>query len=128
MKNKNCEKKLIILFWICLFVILTLGISAPAMAINSVWTTTPPSIDGVFSSNEWNMSAPENFSVIFDYGGLTTYLAPCTMYVNNDATNLYVVIIVDDPGGASPNLLRFAFDSNNNGSTDVNDDFIQTYR
>ena len=66
MKKVKRKRKLITLFGICLFVIATIGISTPAMAVNSSWlgkhrctasiTAVPgtaPNIDGTISEAEW---------------------------------------------------------------------------
>ena len=78
-------------------------------------------IDGVMSSGEWDGADKIDFNANVPGGGTT----PATLYVMNDAANLYLALKfqrnVVDPLG---NSLGFEFDNNNDGVAENGDDAI----
>jgi hypothetical protein len=56
--------------------------------INSGWTSTPPTLNGVISSSEWAAAMKTNIT----YPGYTGF---ATLYTMNDATKLYFAVIDD---------------------------------
>ena len=77
-------------------------------------------IDGIFCGAEWNSATQFTFNVNLPEGGTT----PATLFITNDATNLYLAVRFSraavDPG----NSLSFEFDSNSDGMLDDGDDGI----
>ena len=75
-------------------------------------TAPPPTIDGVISEGEWDAATQQTFVVHFPAGDT----AIATLYVRNDADNLYLAVQYPRVGLDSINLLGFEFDLNNNGT------------
>ena len=108
--------------------VMAAGISVPAHAtvvINSGYTTSPPTIDGLLNPGEWVAAGSTTFAVNLPPGGADGGTVPGTVYVMNDATNLYIAIYV--PAYSNPAAINEAliyFDNNNNGSYDGVEDLI----
>lgn len=84
-----------------------IDVAAARPVINSIWTETPPTIDGAFMSGEWN--SPQIFIEN------TTTTIETYVYFMNDKVNLYVMVdAVGDTtdGGNDECLLVF----HNNGT------------
>jgi hypothetical protein len=98
---------------ILLFMAITLIIWLPALpvAYGSIFTSSPPTIDG--DASEWTL---ENSTRIPVTNGF--------VHLMNDATNLYVLIdVTSDTGGDPPGQDSFwlTFDVNRNSSIDTGD-------
>jgi hypothetical protein len=80
-----------------LLVLVLPSVSAAGPVIHATWTSSPPTIDGVFTPGEW--SGPQ---IVFEAPTYDeTYVLPTYAYFVNDASNLYVMVdavgdIVDD--------------------------------
>lgn len=78
------------------------------------------SIDGVLCPGEWDSAVTMSFVVNVPEGGTT----PATLFVMNDASNLYLALrferSVVDPG----NSLSFEFDNDNDGQAEEGDDVM----
>ena len=62
--------------------------TGPRPSINSQWTNSPPSIDGVVGSGEWS-----NLQITFQSPEYPdSYVLPTYVYFMNDNTNLYVMV------------------------------------
>ena len=128
MNNKRKFIRLRSIFIAAINTALIVAAIAPthAMAINSVLTTTPPTIDGGYGGpTEWPATALHTFTTNFSNGTVGENRSG-GMYVMNDGSYLYVAISINSPDPATPNWLRFAFDNTNNGVID-GDDFIRFY-
>jgi len=83
------------------------------------------SVDGMMSPGEWDRAGTIEFEAILppDYR-CASDTAPAILYVMNDRQNIYLGVRVDQVGfsggGAS-----FAFDNNNDGTTEPSDDVLQ---
>src|SRR4051812_47561302 len=79
-----------------------------------------PVIDGVISPGEWVSAGQLDFTANTPFGGHT----PATLFVMNDASNLYLAVRFErnvlDPG----NSMDFEFDNNNGGKAQNGDDLI----
>ena len=82
-------------------------------AINSGWTDTHPTIDGVMGLGEWDAAMP---GTAFTING-----RPATFYVMNDNHNLYVAIVINDDDTAS-DYCEVTFDEDNDGLLADGDD------
>jgi len=74
----------------------------------SAWTATAPTIDGTIGGAEWASADTESFSM---FGN------PATIYVMNDANNLYIALVINDgtPGDAD-DIASFYFDNDHDGT------------
>lgn len=79
-------------------------------------------IDGVQAPGEWNPAGNVNFTVnrAAEHGGGTV---PATLYVMNDATNLYIAVKVDNASVAASTAAVF-FDGDHDNSTAENGEDI----
>ncbi len=81
--------------------------------IDSQWTNSPPTIDGVIGTGEWPVSPEIEFTVGMGYP--STYVLPTYVYFMNDATNLYVLVDAVGDGTDGPShdecLLTFTYKS-----------------
>ena len=83
--------------------------------------TGPPLINGFMSPGEWNGATTTEFDVNLPEGGTTK----ATLFVQNDATNLYLAVRFQRELPAASHLLNFEFDNNGNGSgPEVGDDYL----
>ncbi|WP_455367775.1 hypothetical protein [[Eubacterium] cellulosolvens] len=87
--------------------------------INSQWTSSPPSIDGVVGSGEWS-----NLVISFTSSEYPdSYVLPTYVYFMNDAANLYVLVdAVGDTTNSTGDECLLIFDFNSdptNGYTTV---------
>ncbi|MBN2029806.1 T9SS type A sorting domain-containing protein [bacterium] len=87
--------------------------SAEGYEIMSGWSGTPPTIDGLITPGEWAGATSINIANPYAPSAIT-------LYVKNDADNLYIAIddsndINNDPG----NLLGIIFDENNDDMWDT---------
>jgi hypothetical protein len=104
---------------------LTLSDVRAAPILGSAWTSAPPTIDGILSLGEWNSAGSE----VFTMGG-----RPVTIYMMNDANNLYVAVKIEDDDALDDDL-TVQFDNDNGGGTLVQGDdsltwwgdFLDTY-
>lgn len=84
------------------------------------WAPAPPSIDGDIGASEWQTAASSSFSMTI---GGSSYAG--TLYVMNDATNLYLAVKMADSTFSTdptPDGVAFYFDNNNDGSFGPGDD------
>ena len=93
------------------------GASVAASSIVSGWGT--PNVNGIFVPNEWSSAGTASFNANTP-GGATT---PATLYVMNDATNIYLAVRYAR-SSASTTSLSFYFDKDNNNTLSVGDDTI----
>jgi hypothetical protein len=100
---------------------------APANAYSgillSAWTSHQPTIDGTIDSSvEWGMADKEPFTIGSSYNG--------TLYVMNDATNLYLAVkIADDDYGTNfsttVDIATFHFDNDHDvAGPEIGDDCL----
>jgi hypothetical protein len=86
------------------------------------WAPTPPAIDGEIGTSEWQTAASSSFSVTI---GGNPYSG--TLYVMNDASNLYIGIkVVDDDFNSdpTPDGVAVYFDNDNDGTFEPGDDSV----
>lgn len=67
---------------------------APGVVL-SAWATITPTIDGTIAPGEWGDASTMTFTMDGH---------DCTIYVKNDATNLYIAVVITD------DALRIGFD------------------
>jgi hypothetical protein len=88
----------------------------------SAWATVTPTIDGVISLGEWD-DADSITVKVSGQNGETHNLA---VYVKNDATDLYIAIVVDDeysdPAQPGYDFLNLVFDNDHDGVCEIGDD------
>lgn len=83
--------------------------------------TGPPSIDGFMSPGEWNGATTTEFDVNLPEGGTTT----ATLFVQSDATNLYLAVRFQRSLPDDEHLLNFEFDNDGDGvGPEVGDDYL----
>lgn len=71
-----------------LLVLVLPSVSAGSPVIHAMWTSSPPTIDGVFTSGEW--SGPQ---IVFEAPAYpASYVLPTYVYFVNDGSNLYVMV------------------------------------
>ncbi|MDH5770841.1 MAG: hypothetical protein OEZ25_06110 [Candidatus Bathyarchaeota archaeon] len=100
-----------VVFFVLLFTVH--GVPVKAQTIHSGWTDTPPTIDGSINPvSEWDAADTESFTM----GGYSG-----TMYVMNDASNLYILVVIQDDENEVSDELHIFFDSINRGSGSVED-------
>lgn len=80
------------------------------LELQSKWTSTPPVIDGVITSGEWDGAGS---LVLYDVNGLERG----TLYVKNDSSNLYVLLDMTGDKGedSSGDYSGLAFDIGTDG-------------
>lgn len=86
------------------------------------WAPTPPTIDGDIGASEWETAASSSFSITI---GGNPYAG--TLYVMNDANNLYLAVKMADPTFSTdptPDGVAFYFDNHNDGTFEPGDDGI----
>ena len=86
------------------------------------WAPTPPSINGDIAASEWETAASSTFTLTI---GGNPYAG--TLYVMNDATNLYLAVKIADAtfsADPTPDAVAFYFDSNHNGIYQPGEDSI----
>src|SRR3989475_1909644 len=98
------------------------NIQTSGYAFTAGWAATTPTIDGTFSSKEWQSSATIEFNITYNIGDRIT---PGVLYVMNDANNLYLGIKVKDTSFNQGDVLEFFFDNNNTGVMTKGDDVLQ---
>ena len=83
--------------------------------------TGPPLIDGNMQPGEWNGATTTEFDVNLPEGGTTK----ATLFVQNDATNLYLAVLYQRETADAAHLLNFEFDNNGNGlGPEPGDDYL----
>src|SRR3989449_4949841 len=98
------------------------NIQTSGYAFTAGWAAADPTIDGTFSSKEWQSSATIEFNITYNIGDRIT---PGVLYVMNDANNLYLGIKVKDTSFNQGDVLEFFFDNNNTGVMTKGDDVLQ---
>ena len=89
------------------------------------WASTPPTINGEIVGSEWQNAHSSSFSL--SIGG-NPYTG--TIYVMNDATNLYVAIKIADDDfntGTPDDVAVIYFDNDNDGTFESGEDSIAQY-
>jgi len=89
------------------------------------WASTPPTINGEIVGSEWQSAASSSFSLTI---GANSYTG--TIYVMNDATNLYVAIKIADDDfntGTPDDVAVIYFDNDNDGTFESGDDSVAQY-
>ena len=87
----------------------------------SAWTHSPPSVDGVLDGYEWSPATSVNFTITYLTGEPPKN---GTLFVMNDATNLYLGVKIMDSHLASGDVLDFHFDNDNDGIREDGDDVL----
>ncbi|MEM4246122.1 MAG: hypothetical protein QW390_02375 [Candidatus Bathyarchaeia archaeon] len=91
----------------------------------SAYTSTPPNIDGIIQPGEWAAAATATFGpILIDSQTITG-----TLYMMNDALNLYAAVIVngdDDLGIGDQAILDFDNDHGGENDHEAGDDQIST--
>ncbi len=85
-------KSKILIFFIASVYLLFLVFTVNALLINSSYTTSPPTIDGVLSAGEWNNGMNITLNGFFTTGQTKNG----ELYVLNDAFNLYIAMVIPD--------------------------------
>jgi len=98
------------------------GAHAPGVSL-SAWTPTPPSIDGIIDSGEWVLADVISFTTS---DGLLPGRTG-TLYVMNDATNLYLAVAMPDTTPHISDICYFVFDNDHDGLFEMGDDSLRTY-
>jgi hypothetical protein len=88
----------------------------------SGWAGTAPTIDGTFSSKEWQSATAIPFNITYN---IVPQTKPGVLYVMNDAQNLYLGIKVNDTDFNPGDVLEFFFDNNNTGVMTAGDKVLQ---
>jgi len=71
-----------------LLVLVLPSVSAAGPVIHATWTSSPPTIDGVFTPGEWS-----GLQIVFEASTYpASYVLPTYVYFVNDASNLYVMV------------------------------------
>jgi len=83
----------------------------------SGWAYTPPTINGVVDATEWASAATSTLVIGWTYTG--------TVYVMNDANNLYLAAKIADSSLTGGDRAIFAFDNDNDGEIEAGDDILQ---
>jgi peptide/nickel transport system substrate-binding protein len=92
-----------------------IAVAPPSVSL-SAWASTTPTIDGVIDAAEWGGAATTSFSLVdLKTGAATAYTG--TLYVMNDANNLYLAVKVADTVLNPARSVAFAFDNNNDHSS-----------
>jgi hypothetical protein len=92
----------------------------PGVVLSGAGSAT---IDGVLSTGEWDHAGSINFPVnvpIADGGGTTA----ATLYVMNDASNLYLALKIARASFGGVTQLDFEFDNNHDGAKADGDDLL----
>jgi len=87
----------------------------------SAWTSNPPTVDGVLSLGEWDNAATVEFVIKYLVGEPTTN---GTLYVMNNADNLYLAVKIEDDNLNIGDVLDFHFDNDNDGIREDGDDVL----
>ncbi len=141
MKKINSKRKLITLFWMCLFVIVTLGISAPAMAAFPSWASgsyllaglpmhakplsIPVTIDGNISYTEWS-DALGGYNFRFFDDDYPSQFVDGRIFLKHDGTDLYILLLIDKVL-YTDNVVFIYFDSVLSLCYSAGDDWIEWY-
>lgn len=88
----------------------------------SGWAGSAPTVDGAFSSKEWQSATAIPFNITYNAGPQTK---PGILYVMNDAQNLYLGVKVNDTDFNAGDVLEFFFDNNNTGVMMQGDKVLQ---
>jgi predicted RNA-binding protein with TRAM domain len=113
------NKKLITIVAVLVFVFLVSSVQAHAEGVSlSAFTSTPPTIDGTMSPGEWAAADTIDFSS-------TDVDVAHTLYVMNDANNLYLAVKrYDTTPATAADWVTFVFDNDNDGLLETGDDRI----
>jgi hypothetical protein len=95
------------------------ALSNTTYPVLSASTETPPTIDGVMSTGEWDDA---DTVLVF-----SSTWANSTIYVMNDEDNLYIALSVFDATFTSTDSVSVRFDNDHNHVTDEDDDKAWTY-
>ena len=94
----------------------------------SAFATVVPIIDGILSPGEWEDAATTAFTMVIPLNRCTSCPPQrsheTTLYVKNDASNLYLAWVVKDQDVDPVDIARFHFDNNHDGQREVGDDAI----
>jgi len=117
------NRKALLSFFLLSLLSVIVIVPARAQTINSGWTDTPPTIDGVKSVGEWDDAT----MVQHDWGWGSGAIPIMWVHVMNDAINLYVLIEIEDDDTTVGDDVRIFFDNLHlSGSSPVdNDDMIK---
>ncbi len=86
------------------------------------WASSPPTVDGILSPGEWRASNSVDFNISYNIGNPVT---TGTLYVMNDARNLYLALKIRDSTFNAGDNLDLFFDNNNTGVQKDGDDVLQ---
>ena len=93
-------------------ILVTTSLSQQAIAVTDLSAEgTPTAIDGVLDSG-WNSAAINDLNVNVPEGGTV----PGTLYVMNDADNLYVALTIQTGTADTRNSFSISFDDDNDGT------------
>lgn len=139
MKEIKKKRKLITLFAICLFVIITLGISAPALATLPSWpwgnlflpsvnvqsrpTTSTVVANGMFSPPEWGDALGGWNIRLYNVDNSSQYVEG-RLLVQHDSNNIYFLLLVDSPLSTLHRVFIGFHGNTAEHSYSVNDDFL----
>jgi hypothetical protein len=101
------------IFAISFLVVMPASAHYPGAEINCPKTTLAPTIDGVFSPIEWDDASETTVEFRF----LTDENLTGMFYTKYDSTNLYIALVINDPGDAEPaDLFYLEFDEGHTGT------------
>lgn len=113
------KRKYLIFLSVYFIMFMTFNVSVEAQTTLSAWTDTPPTIDGILTEGEWNSANTVTFTITGK---------PATIYVMNDANNLYILLkIGPDSDNDTYDTCGVYFDNDNGGGIilEHGDDAIQ---
>jgi len=101
---------------------MTFDVTAQAPIVSlSAWTPTPPNIDGIIGPEEWISADIVSFTLS---GGILPERTG-TLYVANDAVNLYLAVAVSDTAPNMNDQCWFYFDNDHDGVFEKGDDSLR---
>jgi parallel beta-helix repeat protein len=88
----------------------------------SSWSSAPPNIDGIMNPDEWASADVISFATL---GGILPARTG-TLYIMNDATNLYIAVAMPDTTPGLSDQCYFYFDNDHDRIFEKGDDSLRT--
>ncbi|MBS7657522.1 hypothetical protein KEJ33_06335, partial [Candidatus Bathyarchaeota archaeon] len=83
------------------------------------WATVIPNIDGILSSEEWSDASSKEFIL-----NIQGEVKRAQIFVKNDRTNLYIMLVIFDINYSPNDCVWFIFDNDNDGISEDKDDLL----